>query len=602
MVLVLIKGELVMEITVKATSKDWQLRIRLAAAICMAFFAVVYMVYYSIPLVELQYLITIQNFISKILFLLIILPIAIVLHVSLGLWKLYNRNTLRIPLWEAAQICFGALIPFFLLIFVLRTYGPALIFGKGTGYIDQILFTYPKMSWLYVSMVVVIWTHAQIGVHNVVKLRKWYPKVKLIIIILFTLLPLLGIWGWLKAGEQLDTLFRNSSNSQTQESEPSIDSYNSDYSYSNNDSYNYSDSFSYSNDEFILYEPSYVEKEFLKIIEKYIILFFIGLYTIVLSARFIRIMIMNNNKSIEIEYPDGKNVKVFPKTSILEASRINHIDHASICGGRGRCTTCRVKVVEGENNLSSIGERERKALNRIEAGEHIRLACQAECEKGKIAITPLLPPEVESSKARNETKYSAGSEVELAVMFTDIRGFTKLSEEKFPYDVVFILNRYFKELGSVIEKHNGVIDKFLGDGIMCYFGLGSEPGKACLDALKAAKEMAIKLKDINDKLKNALKDNLEIGIGINYGPVILGELGYKNNMHLTIIGDTVNTASRLEAANKEAKSQLIFSKNMLGLAKLDLPNIKDTSINVRGRKTSLDIAVVTDIISELGNI
>ena len=164
--------------------------------------------------------------------------------------------------------------------------------------------------------------------------------------------------------------------------------------------------------------------------------------------------------------------------------------------------------------------------------------------------------------ARRENEYTVGKDVNMVVLFADLRGFTSFAEEKFPYDVVFMLNSYFSSMGKVIEDNGGRIDKFIGDGIMALFGFNVDMKKACVQALSAAKQMAVQLIEINKQLVNALSDPLEIGIGIHVGEVILGEFGYKDSSKLTVIGDTVNTASRLESLNKKAKSQLIFSKDV----------------------------------------
>ena len=310
----------------------------------------------------------------------------------------------------------------------------------------------------------------------------------------------------------------------------------------------------------------------------------------------------NKEKNIKVVYSSGKSVTVFPRTTILEASRIGNIPHASICGGRGRCTTCRVKVEQGMENLSPVGEREFRALKRIGAEEHVRLACQSELRKEQVEVTLLLPPDIKSLSARKENKFSVGTEMNLVVMFTDLRGFTRLSESKFPYDVVFILNRYFSYMGEVIEKNGGTIDKFRGDGILSFFGFKTDPKTGCRQALNAARQMAEKLVEINEQIKNDLKEPLEIGIGLHYGEVILGELGYKDKSSLTIVGDTVNTASRLESLNKSADGQLIFSKTVAEKSELNFSKIKRFNAVIRGKNEPMEIYVVKNIVEEIDKI
>lgn len=146
-----------------------------------------------------------------------------------------------------------------------------------------------------------------------------------------------------------------------------------------------------------------------------------------------------------------------------------------------------------------------------------------------------------------------GFEDELVVLFSDIRGFTTISENKKPNEVVDLLNRYFTATVAVIKRNGGVVDKFMGDGIMAVFGIENKEG-AALAATKAALEMQIVVK--NDF------SEFSIGIGIHTGLVTAGLIGSPERMEFTIIGDTVNTASRLESATKEVKMGIIISEGI----------------------------------------
>ncbi len=554
----------------KGNATDWQTRIRLWAAIAMATYAIFYTIYYALGLISIEGMEVFQDIVMFVWPLFWLIPVAILTHVSLGLWKLFKRNTLKMPLWERAQILLGISIPFFLLPHIIYTYGLFLFFGVRADYVNDLLRTYPHFAWQYTAMLLAVWIHAQIGVHGVLRMRQWYPKIQTWIIVIFSLMPVIGITGYFKAGMNINSLLKNPEWVREE------------------------------NEAIIM--PTNAQMDLMRNLSYTVYGLFPLIYITVLSARGVRLSIKNKNRSIRVNYANGKTITVFPKTTLLEASRIGNIPHASICGGRGRCTTCRVKVDQGMENLSPVGEREAKALKRIGAEKHIRLACQTECKKNAVSITLLLPPDVKSIKARKENEFTVGSEVNLVVMFTDLRGFTRLSEEKFPYDVVFILNRYFNYMGEVIENNGGIIDKFLGDGILSFFGFKTDPKTACKQALTAAKQMARKLIEINEQLKNAIGEPLEIGLGIHYGGVILGEMGYKDKTSMTIIGDTVNTASRLQALNKQAGSQLIFSSVVAQKSGIDFSNIKKYQVNIRGKKEALSIYAVRDIAREIGNI
>ena len=132
-------------------------------------------------------------------------------------------------------------------------------------------------------------------------------------------------------------------------------------------------------------------------------------------------------------------------------------------------------------------------------------------------------------------------------MFADIRGFTALSEGRLPYDVVFILNRYFAADRAVRSRAPaGESTNFIGDGVMALFGIESGAVEGCREALAAARLMSQRMGELNASLRAEVDQPLRIGIGIHAGPVIIGEMGYGAASSITAIGDAVNTASRLD--------------------------------------------------------
>src|SRR5262249_3392541 len=154
--------------------------------------------------------------------------------------------------------------------------------------------------------------------------------------------------------------------------------------------------------------------------------------------------------------------------------------------------------------------------------------------------------------------YLHGAEREIVILFGDLRSFTQLSEKKLPYDLVFLLNRYFAETGHAVEAAGGRIDKFIGDGVMALFGLdsGVGAGRACRGALAGAKEWAGRMNPLNAALFHDIPEPLRIGIGIHTGPAIVGEMGYGTAVSITAVGDSVNTASRIEALTKTYACEL----------------------------------------------
>ena len=240
-----------------------------------------------------------------------------------------------------------------------------------------------------------------------------------------------------------------------------------------------------------------------------------------------------------------KNLSV-PKTvgrSVLELALENNIPMANLCKGNARCSTCRVVLLDGEPPPRN--EKEEILAKKLGLPDQVRLSCQLEASCD-MTLRRVIHDELDQ-KLLNQS--NTAEERSLAILFSDIRSFTPFSERHLPYDIVHILNRYFYYMGNAIHNHQGQIDKYMGDGIMAIFGLeGDEhPAKA---ALGAAKEMIASLKEFNTYLNSSFQEEFALGIGIHYGPVVVGKLGHPQQAHFTAIGDTVNIAARIESATK----------------------------------------------------
>ena len=305
------------------------------------------------------------------------------------------------------------------------------------------------------------------------------------------------------------------------------------------------------------------------------------------------------NNQITVDYLGGPKIIHAAGTSLLEISRIHNIPHASACGGRGRCSTCRVRILSSQQDQTPADEGEQAVLNRVHAPDDVRLACQF-IPKSDVRVIRLLPADATMSSLGNLSNQSSGVEQIVTVLFADIRGFTAQSEAKLPFDVVYMVNQFSLAMGEAIEESGGKVDKFLGDGLMALFGINLTPQGGCLAALKASKQMRQALDELNSKLANDLDEPLRIGIGIHTGPVILGDMGYGASRGLTAIGDTVNTASRLEASTKELGVSVCISVDVAKFAKIEFSNKTKKQISLRGKKHKLPIHALT--IAELNSM
>jgi len=260
---------------------------------------------------------------------------------------------------------------------------------------------------------------------------------------------------------------------------------------------------------------------------------------------------------------DGRTIEIESGTRLLRGSLDHGIAHTHVCGGNAKCSTCRVLVIEGLEHCCPRNESEARLAESRCFAKDIRLACQTTVS-GDVTLRRLvLDAEdillVNAEQAQGAAAGSVGEDRSVAILFADIRNFTAFSEAQLPYDVVHALNRYFNRVGTAVTRHGGRIDNFIGDGMMALFGATADSVNPSLDAVRAALDMLAEVEAMRPYFDAHFKFNLRIGIGIHYGEVVLGAVGFGERRRLTAIGDAVNLASRIERVNKEAGTALLVS-------------------------------------------
>ena len=496
----------------------------------------------------------------------IVLYAALMAHVVMSLWAIWQRRSLRMSVAEGFQVVLALCIPFLLAPHVIATRGLHELFGVHDSYLFEIFSVWvfePRNGWLLATSVVVVWAHGCIGLHQWLRLRPWYERFQPWLFIGAILLPAFALSGFAGVGRQIaiwaqDKAWRAEA----------FESFN----------------FTRPGSDLVGFVSDTVDKVYIGVA---IVL------AVVFLGRLARRYWARRGARIVITYPDGDEAAVEPGLSVLDASRLLGLPHASICGGRGRCSTCRVRIADGEKDLPPPSEDELKVLARVGAPESVRLACQLR-PSADVSVVPLLPPTIGARDSQTKPTYLQGSEREIAVLFADLRSFTQFSESKLPYDVVFALNQYFRGMGQAVEEAGGHLDKFIGDGVMALFGVQDGLEKGCRQALAAAGAMAQALEHLNHQLRHDLAEPLRMGIGVHAGPAIVGEMGYGAATTITAIGDTVNTASRLETMTKEFTVQAIVSQQVAAKAGADLSKYDVRQVTVRGRAEAMDVFLIPD--------
>jgi adenylate cyclase len=475
-------------------------------------------------------------------------------HYSLALWALWLRRSLKMPFAEATQLVLGFSIPFFLTDHVLQTRVADTFYGAGVGYYSAVLQTYfvtnPLRGALQFAVLLIAWVHAMIGLWFWLRLKRWYPRWQPILYAFALLLPTLAILGVLEGGRQIMAMA---------EDPAWVAQFTQDHP-----------------------RPAPADAAFLDQLVVWVRYGFLAALLAVLAARVVRWYWQRRHGVVRLTYPSGRVVPIVRGVSVLEASRMAGIPHASVCGGRGRCSTCRIRVGGAPEAMLVPAPEELKVLRRVGAAPDVRLACQLR-PHGDLRVTPLLPATAQARDGFSRPGYLHGAEREIAILFGDLRSFTQLSEKKLPYDLVFLLNRYFAETGHAVEAAGGHIDKFIGDGVMALFGLDSGVEAGCRQALAAARDMSERMESLNRALVHDISEPLRIGIGIHTGPAIVGEMGYGSAVSVTAVGDSVNTASRIEGLTKTYGCELVISEAVALRAGIDVGDAPRHEIEIRGR-------------------
>lgn len=262
-------------------------------------------------------------------------------------------------------------------------------------------------------------------------------------------------------------------------------------------------------------------------------------------------------------FKEKQEINCPANSNILNATLAAGINHTHACGGNAECSTCKISIIEGIENCNPRNEAEQKMTEKLNFPPEVRLACQTNIN-GNISIRKMVSDKLDMDiileQFSKDSKIALGSQQKLTIVFTDIIDYTALAERFPAYDIVHILNRYYRIMNVIIQDHNGYISDVAGDGILAVFGKDKKSDNSVLEAINAIKEMNKKLKLFNEYLDENFNMQFSIRAGVHYGDVILGPFDTGDMKKLAVIGDNVNYASRIESANKKFNTKLLLSE------------------------------------------
>jgi adenylate cyclase len=486
-------------------------------------------------------------------------------HIALAFWALYQRRHLRLPAADAWQLGLGLVLPVLLISHVVGTRVAHELYGYQDSYSLVALTLWelrPEAGARQLLVIALAWIHGCLGLRASLRLRPWYPRASHALLAAAVLVPVLAALGFAEGGREAAARARAAGGAAIVQRAANA--------------------------------PPPAEAAALEAIREALLWTYGLLLVGVVVARAGRAWQARRRGTVRLRYPDGREVNIARGFSVLEASRLAGIPHASVCGGRGRCSTCRVRVDRGGEDLAPPSDAERRVLRRVGAPPNVRLACQLRPTRD-VDVVPLLPATALAAAGGPRAASASGQEQEVAVLFADLRGFTRFAERRLPYDVVFFLNRYFDAVGRAIEEVGGVVNQFTGDGVMALFGVDATAEEGCRQALAGAALLHDRVAELSRSLAGEIDAPLRIGVGIHIGPAVVGRMGYKTADYLTAVGDTVHVASRLEQLTKDFDAALVISEVVARRAGLDVSYWERRELTLRNRREALVVRVLTDI-------
>jgi adenylate cyclase len=489
---------------------------------------------------------------------------ACLVHTALGIWALYERRQFRWKAIEPLQLALGLSVPMLIIAHIIGVRLGQTLFGHEKLY-PQVLFLYwvwaPYRIWMMLAVMTIAWVHGCIGLYLWLRMKAFYQRAAPFLLAAAVLVPTLAMLGFYQGGRMVIDNDSEEWRAETQS---------------------------------VRQIGTRAEAQALDRITDYFLFGYFGLIGIALLARGARAINERRRGMINLSYGNGRTVRVPRGLSVLEASLRNNVPHASVCGGRARCSTCRIRIIGDHSDLPEPSQREAFVLGRVgTADPSIRLACQLRPDSD-ISFFQLFLPHTMSADGHESNPTRIGQERYLVSLFVDMRGSTRLAEKRLPFDTVFIVNRFLGAVSQAVIESGGRPNQFVGDGMLALFGLACSRQEACRQALRAAALIAVNVDELNKFLEHDLREPIRFGIGINGGEVIVGDIGYRDHMVFTALGDPVNVAARLQDMTKILACEVVISDEVRATAGLAEDALPAQDVTIRGRNEPMIVRTVAD--------
>jgi adenylate cyclase len=475
---------------------------------------------------------------------------AFAIHFLLALWSVYERRTFRLPPLELLRIALGFMLPVILIGHAANTRLAWELFQMPSDYARIVTNLWVSdQQGMQLGLLAPGWLHGCLGLHFVFNRRPLYRHLRYVLFAFALLVPVFSAMGFIAMGRALAA-------------NPEITAAALDY----------------------LGPANAAQRLALAQWRNNLLIGYFSIIGATFAARAVRNALERGRRRlVSISYP-GRTVRVPRGWSVLEASRGFHLPHASVCGGRARCSTCRVRVTAGEDLCPAAEQDERATLARIEAPPDVRLACQLR-PQGNISVIPLVRTERPHYRPMTRRR---SAEREIVVLFCDFLNRAELAGEHMPQDLLYVLTLYIEALGNCIRTARGALSYVELDSLCALFGLEQPPAQAARQALQAAEAIEKAISELNERLGRQWDCKVEITVSIHAGPAVVGEIGSSDPPTMMAIGEAMDVANELRKAAAAQHKPFAISQPVYAAAGLE--GVAPDQVMLRSPRSAAPIA------------
>jgi adenylate cyclase len=471
---------------------------------------------------------------------------ALAVHMGLALQALARRRSLRMPALEAVRLLLGLGLRLLLALHVPATRLAQEAWGVDPSYARIVRSSWnPSSMSIQLLLMTAAWTHGCMGLHMALRARGWWRRWQPLLLTAAVLLPVLAALGIVSMAREIAAAGLPAPAG-----------------------------------------PSPEASQWLRALTTGLRQGWLACLAALLAGPWLwRRMRLRGARQVLLHYP-GRTVQVAQGMSVLEASREHGIAHLSLCGGRARCSTCRVRVSGPATHLPAPGRDERLTLERVGAPQDVRLACQLR-PTGDVQVAPLFRSPAAAQAGRGDEQREVREVRAVAILFVDLRRWSGLAERQWPVDLSWVLDQYFERVGQAVHDSGGMANQFIGDSVMAIFGLDTDLDTACRQAVQASALIDRRMQEWSHTFEAQFGQPVDFGMGLHAGRAAVGRVGFEHTTTFTAVGEVVNTASRLQEYTKSAQARLVLSLEVARRAGVADGLGEVRQVQVRGRSEPL---------------